>query len=640
MKKLILLLLLICNIHFVFAQNLVVGFSNQNEILSLNTGTYNYDTVYVMNNGQLNLSNQVEFIVNDVIAIIGTAQLNVENSQFTAHNVFYMQDSAIARLSDTLNLPCSFYIIDNARVEIDSSVVQIPMTYKGQYIWSSNNTSGISLNHSQCFLGFGSLGGQFVDSSFFHQRNTDYYSSILPMTMDISGNSSLIVDSCSGGMEFVISESADVYINASDFFVIWYGFASGDTANYAYPPANSLVPNASDIVGNYQFSNAVPGVSGIDFTVDITDANYVFWGVISKEYSDVVVNNSTLIACGFFFQGSTVNNAIGMIDAQHYSTFQASFLDRNFEANNSTIMAWNFYPVDTSEIYIDSCIYGESLGFVNSITKITNSTCDGTGGYFGATGDSKTYVYDSQIIRGVGTTQQIINFQDNAQAWMYKTIISGSIVINDNTEMYFANCQYDSIPVVNNNAYFAEAWLDSLDNVYVDSSISIKGKVHDINGVLNNAKITRYVIQYSLPDTTNIVTIKDTSAVSFQLLNQELANWNTQGIAVGNYLLWLQIYVDGSDAISCKREITLNYNTAIQDKPILNSIEVYPNPTNGIVIVEGKGITQVRIYSLTGELMYCGNEERINMKGYNSGIYILKIETKDAVVVRKLVLKK
>ncbi len=636
MKKLFLLLLLICNIQFMIAQNLVVGFSNPNEIISLNTGTYNYDTVYVLNNGQLNLSNQVEFTVNDLIAIIDTAELNVENSQFTAHNLFFMSDRASAKLSDTINLPCTFYIIDDAHVEIDSAIVNIPMTYKGQYIWSSNNNSGISLNQSQCYLGSGSLGGQFTDSSFFHQTSTDYYSSILPMTMDISGNSSLIVDSCSGGMEFVISQSADVSINASDFFVIWYSFANGDTADYYYPLANSIVPNASDIIGNYQFSNAVAGVSGIDFTVDITDANYVFWGIISKENSSVVVTNSTLIACGFYFEGSTVNNAIGMYDAQYYNTFQASFLDRTFEANNSTIMAWNFYPVDSSEIYIDSCIYGESLGFLNSITKITNSTCDGTGGYFGATDNSKTYVYDSQIIRS-GGTQQIINFQENAKSWMYNTVISGSMVINDNSEMYFANCEYDSIVVVNNNAYFAEAYLDSLNNVFVDSSISIKGKVNGINGILNNAKITRYLVQYSLLDTTNMITIKDTSALSFQLINQELANWNTQGIAVGNYLLWLRIYVDGSEAICCKRDLSLNFNTVIDDKSLINNIEVYPNPTNGIVRVEGNGITDISIYSLSGKLIYNGKPEEINMKGYNSGMYIIKIETKNAVIEKKLI---
>ncbi len=639
MKKTALLIIVLISFYFTEAQNLVVGFTNPNEVVSLNSGTYSYDTVYIFNNGELNLSNQVEFAVNGIVALLGTSKLNVENSHFTAKNIFYMQDSATAKLSDTLDLPCSFFLTGNASVQIDSAVVNIPMTYKGQYRWVASGNAGISLNHSQCYLGYGALGGSFVDSSFFSQKNTNYYSTILPMTVGIAGNSSLTVDSCSGGMEFVISENSVVSIHASDFFVIWFTFADGDTVNYSYPAANSIVfPNASNITGNYHFSDSLPNITGVGFSVDINDADGVFWGIISKANSNVIVNNSLLIACGFYFDGITVNTASGLIDSQSYTNYQVPFSDRYFQVNNTTVKAWNFYPADSSEIIIDSCVFGESIGFVNGITKVVNSTCDGTGGYFGGTNSSKTYVFDSQIIR-TGGTQQIINFQDSAKAWFYNSTVSGAAIINNNVRMYYGNCQYDSIPVVNDNAYFAEAWIDSLNNGFVDSTVSIHGKIFGINGIINHSDITQYVIQYSLPDTTNLITIKDTSATLFNMVNTELANWNTQGITSGNYLLWLTIFVDGDSAISCKRNIFLDNNTGLYENNTFSGIILYPNPANTKLTIKGKDIISVVVVDINGKEIFKGNTSEITLDKNYSGLFFVKIETAEGRFVKKLIIE-
>ncbi|RKX17794.1 MAG: hypothetical protein DRP35_10315 [Candidatus Zixiibacteriota bacterium] len=647
MRILFLFSLLCLTISIVNAQNLVVGFTDPNEVMSLTSGTYNYDTLYILNNGELNLSNQVNFTVNDMVAVVGTGRLNVNHSVFTANQLFYMQDSAIANFSDTVNLPCSFFLAGQSLVQMDSAVVNIPMTYKGQYSWAAGGHAGFFLNRSQYYLGAGALGGNFVDSSFFHQYNTDYFSTLLPMTMGVAGNSSLVVDSCSGGMEFVISQGANINIHASDFFVIWFTFADGDTANYSYPPANSTVPNASNVTGDYYFADSLSGVSGVDFSVHIANADAVFWGIISKKNSSVVVNNSILIACGFYFDGTSVNTANGFFDSQNYTTYQAPFSDRQFQVNNTTVEAWNFYPTDSSEIVIDSCIYGESLGFGNGITKVINSTCDGTGGYFGGTNDSRTFVYNSQIIR-TGGSAQIINFQNDAKAWLYRSVISGASVVNNNSEMFYANCQYDSIPVVNDNGYFAEAWLDSLNGGFVDSAINITGRIFDINGPLNLSEITRYTIQYSLPDTSNMIPIKDTSAASFNLINQSLANWNTQGVSVGNYLVWLTLFVDGNSAISCNRNIYLDHYTGLPKNDLANRILIYPNPAHdyigvtddNLLIVNGK----IDILDITGKIVkqskFLNSESIIKIEDLEPGIYFVKIFTrKGDLFVKKLIIE-
>jgi hypothetical protein len=638
MKTILITTLILFNIYFVQSQNLVVGYSNPNEILNINSGSFNYDTVFVINNATLNISNQTEFIVNDIIALLGTSKLNVENSYFEVNNIFFTQNSSSANLKDSLNLACNFYFADYSTLNIDSAAVNIPMTYKGEFIWYGFNNSTFEISNSVCNLNNGSLGGNFDDSATFSQFNNQFVSSILPMTLSLNGNSTTSIDSCSGGMEFVIAQNANVDIQRSNFFMIWYVFDAGDTVNYEYPPQNSIVvPGSSHIIGSYQFSDALPNVSGVELNVSIQNSDVIFWGIISKTQSNVIINNSSLLACGFYFEGTTSNLATGMLNAQLYSSYNSPFSDRIFSINNTSVGAWNFYPTDTSEIIIKNCIYGESLGFGNGITKIYNSTCDGTGGYLGGMQNSEIYVYSSEIIRQSGTAQ-IINFQNDAKAWIYNSNIVGDIVISNNVQLFLGNTTFTSNPTINQNSYFAEAWVDSLNNASINSLINITGKVYNINGALNNLKINRYTVEYSLPDSTGFIVIKDTTATNFNILNGHLTNWNTQSLTSGNYLLWLTIFVDGDTTISCNREVVLTNITGINEPTVSDNIYLYPNPTTGIFTIKGDNILRIKIFNTVGKEIYNGHSTTINLEYYQKGIYIVSIKTENGVFIKKILL--
>lgn len=644
MRKTAAVLFILLNVGIVNAQNLVVGFTNPNEILNLNSGSYTYDTVFLFNNATLNINNQTQFVVNSIFALFGTSKLNAANSYLEINNTFFLDGSSTANLSDSLNLSCNLYVTDYSSLNINEATVDIPMTYKNEFGWWGLNDSSFEISNSVCNLGAGALQGAFVNSANFAQVNNQYISDILPITLGIAGNSNISVDNCSGGMEFVISDSADVTVNASDFFVIWYSFADGDTANYDYPPANSvLYPLASNIVGSYHFSDNLPNVSGIDFSINIQDADGVFWGIISKKNSSVEINNSTLLACGFYFDENSSDTASGFINAQLYPSYTSPFSDRGFSVNNTMVNAWNFYPSDTSELIIDNCVYGESIGFANGTTKIFNSVCDGTGGYLGGSNNSRTYVYSSEIIRIDGTAQ-IINYKDSSFAWFYNSSIIGDIVLSENTHLFFGNTDFSNNPLVNQNAYFAQAWFDTISNVPINSNFSIIGKIWGINGELNNSSITRYIMEYSLPDSSGMALIIDTVSTSFNIIDDELANWNTNGITDGNYLLWLSIFADGDTAISCNRSVILGNGIGINENNLIKNIKAYPNPTSGILIIEGENIQSVEITNANGQIIerlsYINGKPAIDLRNQPNGFYFVTIKTADLVKVEKIVLKK
>jgi hypothetical protein len=66
-----------------------------------------------------------------------------------------------------------------------------------------------------------------------------------------------------------------------------------------------------------------------------------------------------------------------------------------------------------------------------------------------------------------------------------------------------------------------------------------------------------------------------------------------------------------------------------------NSILVYPNPTHGMVRIEAEGINNICIFNLLGEKVFeslvSGYAFEFDFSGYNSGVYLIRMETAKGV---------
>jgi hypothetical protein len=74
-----------------------------------------------------------------------------------------------------------------------------------------------------------------------------------------------------------------------------------------------------------------------------------------------------------------------------------------------------------------------------------------------------------------------------------------------------------------------------------------------------------------------------------------------------------------------------------------NTINVYPNPTKGEVIVEGKGMSYIRIVNIYGQIVFSSNvvneQVRIDLSDIAKGIYIMHIEANHGQVIKKIVVE-
>ncbi len=106
---------------------------------------------------------------------------------------------------------------------------------------------------------------------------------------------------------------------------------------------------------------------------------------------------------------------------------------------------------------------------------------------------------------------------------------------------------------------------------------------------------------------------------------------------------------DGGDnrAITVDAEMTVNdvwgeEPVSILDAPASIDVNVYPNPSNGIIRVEAEGTNQVSVISAIGQVIISKqieNKGTINLTNNASGVYFVRVENGNKTGVRRVVIE-
>ena len=69
------------------------------------------------------------------------------------------------------------------------------------------------------------------------------------------------------------------------------------------------------------------------------------------------------------------------------------------------------------------------------------------------------------------------------------------------------------------------------------------------------------------------------------------------------------------------------------------SLKIYPNPTTGVLNIQGEGMTNVEVYNTVGQRVMTqvvnGNGIQLNTESLNNGIYFLRIQANDGAVLNR-----
>lgn len=642
MQKHFLLLLLsailpgICNID---AQILIVG-DTPGEVATFDGTTAVYDTVYVTGDGTLNISNST-FTVNNLLAADGIATVNVSHSHFSVYgqSLYYGQCNVV--LKDSLLFRGNIVTGGYSNLLLDSAYVDFLMSYIGQFEILAFDSASFHISNSDFKLGNGKLGGGIVGKAHFHQEHNIYHGSVgIAMTLGLLNQADFIADDNTGGMELILDYEVNVDITNSNMLVLWFCFNAGSLIDFTFPPDTGSLMTLASYVDEFWFADTVPGVTGIDYHLHLANNDSVTWCLFTNQGSDVTIHNSTLLACAVTYDGTASAMLKGFTNDLTYMYYNAPVADRSIVVENTKVFAWNFYARDSADITIDSCRFGEVLVFDNGHALVKNSLCDGYGGYVGTYQNGRIDIRNSEIMR-MWPGPAILLADHNGRITATGSLVTGGIIVNENAGIYFGNTEHDQLPVASQYGHFAEIFTNPVTEAYTDSIVEITGTVDETGGPLSSNHITSYRIEWSLPDTTMMTGIAD-SSITGLIYDDQLCNWNTAGMGAGTYLLWGILYVDGSPVVTAERSLWMDDNTIRGAWPDQEGIKMYPNPVAGTVNIIADGMERIDIMDMQGKVVYSQQKKcdrlRLDVCRLKGGIYLLKVVAEENNMVRKVII--
>ncbi len=111
----------------------------------------------------------------------------------------------------------------------------------------------------------------------------------------------------------------------------------------------------------------------------------------------------------------------------------------------------------------------------------------------------------------------------------------------------------------------------------------------------------------------------------------------------GVYYIGFHVYSDANKHLVLVDDINLSEESAIAPE-MANDLNIYPNPTTGLVKVEGVEGAQIIVYNIVGEVVYSNANASqlttVDLSSNNAGNYVVKVIKDNKVSTQKITLTK
>jgi hypothetical protein len=119
---------------------------------------------------------------------------------------------------------------------------------------------------------------------------------------------------------------------------------------------------------------------------------------------------------------------------------------------------------------------------------------------------------------------------------------------------------------------------------------------------------------------------------------------NTAGLSPANYSGKLHLRNNDPENERIDIEVMLTIITGINEAGEQTYVSVYPNPANDVLFLKGNtDIISITLRNLLGQVVYEGvvgqRETRITTNGFESGMYVLTIQTQSGIATQKIMIK-
>lgn len=177
---------------------------------------------------------------------------------------------------------------------------------------------------------------------------------------------------------------------------------------------------------------------------------------------------------------------------------------------------------------------------------------------------------------------------------------------------------------------------------YVNNTAPIA--VNDSFTFVYDELVAEYTLDVLLNDTDpegDALTVSNLSATSVNgasiaIVDNKIVYTRSAGIATTDVFTY-DACDDNGLCSTAQVKVTLKSVTNINDIALQSNVVVYPNPTNGwINIASENDITEVNIYSISGQKVKSSIVSKINVQDLNKGLYFVEVKTNNTTVVQSI----
>lgn len=109
-------------------------------------------------------------------------------------------------------------------------------------------------------------------------------------------------------------------------------------------------------------------------------------------------------------------------------------------------------------------------------------------------------------------------------------------------------------------------------------------------------------------------------------LDKNLDNSNKTFYSVDNETTWIQSSIPGSVMIRPIFSTDMDVTLGIKNETVENQVVIYPNPTSGMVNIRTDRFEGAEVYDARGLLILTSDEKAIDLSGYDSGMYLIRLK--------------
>jgi hypothetical protein len=297
----------------------------------------------------------------DVPSVIDGRTVTIAQSGAITHPVFVRNGGKLVITAPSVRIGANIRVEDSA-LEVHGCSLVMDNKFSHQLTLGFKHSTFLL---DECEFASPFMSNLYLNSSHLTYKHCRFHANGFTCAPE---KSTIDLDDVAAPGEFIVQEGCEFKLNGCRGTLLWLAFGPGQKANLALPAPTATISKF-----------ALPSETKLNVSID--ESELIMWALVTKPGSDVRIHDSDVRAAGMAFAAGKPIKLANIKDNLSGKTANFDLADRKLSFVNCNVQAFCFYPMTNSRLEVCDSIFGELNAFKNAEVVISNSTCDGSGGY-------------------------------------------------------------------------------------------------------------------------------------------------------------------------------------------------------------------------------------------------------------------